>query len=175
MSIEYLDLADFIAIAAEVTGLDEDTIAKIADLGLADSALHPPQLSAIANCTRTSSTRPHSLSRNSHATILSLMATSAPHGFRCACSSRSTIGRGHDDLASTTRKSSSCRSPPASWTNKEQPRGFAPISSHPNRCERLGNMQVADRAGDHQPLNLRRPFEDRVAHCGTDVEYAHIR
>ena len=42
MSIDYLDLADFIAIAAEVTGLDEDTIAKVADLGLADSALHAP-------------------------------------------------------------------------------------------------------------------------------------
>ncbi len=42
MTVEYLDLADFIAIAAAVTGLDEDTIIKIADLGLADSALHAP-------------------------------------------------------------------------------------------------------------------------------------
>ncbi len=42
MTIEYLDLADFIAIAASVTNLDEATIAKIADLGLADSALHAP-------------------------------------------------------------------------------------------------------------------------------------
>jgi death-on-curing protein len=42
VNVEYLDLADFIAIAAEVTGLDEATIAKVADLGLADSALHAP-------------------------------------------------------------------------------------------------------------------------------------
>ena len=42
MSVEYLDIADFIAISAAVTGLDEDTIAKLADLGLADSALHAP-------------------------------------------------------------------------------------------------------------------------------------
>ena len=42
MSVEYLDLADFIAIAAAVTGLDEDTVVKVADLGLADSALHAP-------------------------------------------------------------------------------------------------------------------------------------
>jgi death-on-curing protein len=42
VSVEYLDLADFIAIAAAVTALDEDTIAKVADLGLADSALHAP-------------------------------------------------------------------------------------------------------------------------------------
>lgn len=42
MTIEYLDLADFVAIAAAVTGLDEDTVIKIADLGLADSALHAP-------------------------------------------------------------------------------------------------------------------------------------
>ncbi len=38
VSVEYLDLADFIAIVAEVTGLDEDTIIKVADLGFADSA-----------------------------------------------------------------------------------------------------------------------------------------
>jgi hypothetical protein len=48
VSFEYLDLADFIAIAAEVTGLDEDTVTKIVDLGLADSALHAPRVLAIA-------------------------------------------------------------------------------------------------------------------------------
>jgi len=42
VSVEYLDLADFVAIAAAVTGLDENTIVKVADLGLADSALHAP-------------------------------------------------------------------------------------------------------------------------------------
>ena len=45
MSVEYLDLADFVAISAAVTGLDEDTIVKVADLGLADSALHAPSAS----------------------------------------------------------------------------------------------------------------------------------
>ncbi len=42
MTIEYLDLADYVAIAAAVTHLDESTITKVADLGLADSALHAP-------------------------------------------------------------------------------------------------------------------------------------
>ncbi len=42
MSVEYLDLADYIAIAAEVTGLDIATIMKVASLALADSALHAP-------------------------------------------------------------------------------------------------------------------------------------
>lgn len=42
MTVEYLDLADFVEIAAEVTGLDIDTIVKVADLNLADSALHAP-------------------------------------------------------------------------------------------------------------------------------------
>lgn len=45
MTVEYLDLADFVAISAAVTGLDEDTIVKVADLGLADSALHAPSAS----------------------------------------------------------------------------------------------------------------------------------
>ncbi len=42
MSVEYLDLADYIAIAAEITGLDDVTVMKVANLGLADSALHAP-------------------------------------------------------------------------------------------------------------------------------------
>lgn len=42
MNVEYLDLADYLLIAAEVTGLDVDTVIKVADLDLADSALHAP-------------------------------------------------------------------------------------------------------------------------------------
>lgn len=40
MTVEYLDLADYVAIAAEVTGLDAVTVMKVANLDLADSALH---------------------------------------------------------------------------------------------------------------------------------------
>ena len=42
MSVEYLDLADYVGIAAAVTGLDEGVITKVAKLDLADSALHAP-------------------------------------------------------------------------------------------------------------------------------------
>ncbi len=42
MSVEYLDLADYIGIAAAVTGLDEGVITKVAKFDLADSALHAP-------------------------------------------------------------------------------------------------------------------------------------
>ena len=42
MSVEYLGLVDYIAIAAEVTGLDVDTLLHVAKLDLADSALHAP-------------------------------------------------------------------------------------------------------------------------------------
>lgn len=42
MSGEYLDLADYVVIAAEVTGLDLDTLMKVTQLHLADSALHAP-------------------------------------------------------------------------------------------------------------------------------------
>ena len=40
--IEYIDLADYLAIAVEVTGLDTETILKVTNLNLADSALHAP-------------------------------------------------------------------------------------------------------------------------------------
>lgn len=42
MSVEYLDLADYIGVASEITGLDETMVIKIANLDLADSALHAP-------------------------------------------------------------------------------------------------------------------------------------
>lgn len=42
MSIEYVGLADYVEIAALVTGLDLDTVLHVTDLGLADSALHAP-------------------------------------------------------------------------------------------------------------------------------------
>lgn len=42
MTVQYLDLADYKAIACEVTGFDEEVIERIADLGLADSAIHAP-------------------------------------------------------------------------------------------------------------------------------------
>jgi death-on-curing protein len=42
VSVEYLDLADYVGIAAAVTGLDKGLITKFAKLDLADSALHAP-------------------------------------------------------------------------------------------------------------------------------------
>ena len=42
MTVEYPDLADYLAIAAAVTGLDDATVMKVTNLDLADSALHAP-------------------------------------------------------------------------------------------------------------------------------------
>jgi hypothetical protein len=42
VSIEYLQLVDYLAIAVEVTGLSVETITRVANLDLADSALHAP-------------------------------------------------------------------------------------------------------------------------------------
>jgi death-on-curing protein len=42
VTVQYLDLVDYLAIAAEVTGLDEASVIRITDIGLADSALHAP-------------------------------------------------------------------------------------------------------------------------------------
>jgi death-on-curing protein len=42
VSVEYLDLVDYLAIAAEVTGLDITVLSRVAKLNLADSALHAP-------------------------------------------------------------------------------------------------------------------------------------
>ena len=42
MNVEYLDLADYLAIARAVTGLDLQTVINITNADLADSALHAP-------------------------------------------------------------------------------------------------------------------------------------
>jgi death on curing protein len=42
VSCEYLDLADYVAIAAGVTGLDVATMVSLPNLSLAESALHAP-------------------------------------------------------------------------------------------------------------------------------------
>lgn len=39
---EYLTLADYVLIAEGVTGLDADTVMKVTNLDMADSALHAP-------------------------------------------------------------------------------------------------------------------------------------
>lgn len=43
MSTEYPDLADYLAIAEAVTGIDVDVLMRSTKLDLADSALHAPQ------------------------------------------------------------------------------------------------------------------------------------
>ena len=42
MTVTYLDLVDYLAIAAEVTGLGVATLSRVTRLNLADSALHAP-------------------------------------------------------------------------------------------------------------------------------------
>lgn len=40
--IQYVELVDYLAIAAEVTGIDVDALTRVTKIDLADSALHAP-------------------------------------------------------------------------------------------------------------------------------------
>jgi death-on-curing protein len=42
VSIRYVELADYLAIATEITGLDTDTLIRVTKVDLAESAMHPP-------------------------------------------------------------------------------------------------------------------------------------
>lgn len=42
MSIRYIELVDYLAIAAEITGLDTTMLPRVAKFDLAESALHAP-------------------------------------------------------------------------------------------------------------------------------------
>lgn len=42
MSVSFVELADYLAIAAEITGLDTPTLIRVTKVDLAESALHAP-------------------------------------------------------------------------------------------------------------------------------------
>ena len=42
MSVRYVELADYLAISAEITGLDTPTLIRVTKVDLAESALHAP-------------------------------------------------------------------------------------------------------------------------------------
>ena len=81
MSLGYPDLADYLAISAEVTGTDLKTITSAAKLDLADSALHAPLASFGArSSTRTFATRPRCSSFVWPRTTLFSTGTRGPPG-----------------------------------------------------------------------------------------------
>jgi hypothetical protein len=81
VSIRYVELVDYLAIATEVTGLDANTLTRVAKIDLAESALHAPAAgSARQNSTQTSPRRPPSSPYTSRRTIHCPTATSAPPG-----------------------------------------------------------------------------------------------
>jgi hypothetical protein len=53
VTVVYVDLADYLAIAVEVTGLALDTILRTTDLNLADSALHAASIARLPIATPT--------------------------------------------------------------------------------------------------------------------------
>ncbi len=89
MTVEYLDLTDYVAIATEVTGLDLDTILKVTDLNLADSALHAPAAGfGDTDFYPEFVDKAAVLMSASSATIRCPRATSEPGGCHYGCSSR---------------------------------------------------------------------------------------
>lgn len=42
MSVRYVEIADYLAIAAEITGLDTPTLIRVTKVDLAESAIHAP-------------------------------------------------------------------------------------------------------------------------------------
>jgi hypothetical protein len=95
VSTEYVDLADYLAIVAEVTGLDIEVVMKTTDLGLADSALHAPSAGfGERDFYPDFIDKAAVLAVRLVRTIRCPMATSGRRGSRCACSSSSTVGRG---------------------------------------------------------------------------------
>ena len=104
MSTDYVELVDYVAIAVEVTGLDVEAATKVANLGLADSALHAP-----AAGFGETDFYPDFVDK---AAVLAVRLVKnhplpdgnkrAPLGCRCGCWSTSTAGRGTQHRRSMT-------------------------------------------------------------------------
>ncbi len=95
MTVRYLDLADFVSIASEVAGLDVVVVLKVANLDLADSALHAPAAGFGDTDFYTDFVdKAAVLLVRLAATIRCQTGTSAPRGWRRASSSKATGGLG---------------------------------------------------------------------------------
>lgn len=134
MSVRYLALDDYLAIAVEVTGQQVATIVGAADLALADSALHAPMAGfsgreLYPDFVDKAAVLIVRLAKNTR----SPTATSGPPGRRCGCSSRSTAGRSSPTLLSTRPKPPSSPSRRATGTNKQPPAGSGPSFAHRTR------------------------------------------
>ena len=128
MTIEYLDLADYLAIAAAVTVLDDTTVMKVTNLDLADSPLHASAVGFGDNDFYPDFvTRGRSSSFDWRATVHFRTATNAPLGSRWDFSSTSTNGDGNQSRASTTPKLQLSPSLPANGTRFAPPSGSGPI------------------------------------------------
>jgi len=130
VSVEYLDLADYIAIATAVTGLDLQTVMNMTNHDLADSALHAP-----AAGVGDTDFYPEFIDKAAvlvgwRKTIRCPTATSALHGCRCDCSSTSTTGPGCPLQPSTKQKQPFLLSPRANGTKLPPPAGYRSTFGH---------------------------------------------
>ena len=124
MTVRYLALDDYLAIAVEVTGQPVETFINAAKKDLADSALHVPAASFAGeefypNFVDKAAVLIVRLAR----TIRFLMATSAPHGCRFDSSLSSTTGRSTLTHRSMRPRPAYRRSPLAPGTSKRPPTG----------------------------------------------------
>jgi death-on-curing protein len=95
VSVRYVELTDYLAIAAEITGLDANTLIRVTRVDLAESALHAPAAGF-------GETEFYPDFTDKAAVLLVRLAKNHPlpdgnqraHGWHCACSSRSTTGHG---------------------------------------------------------------------------------
>ena len=128
MTIEYPDLADYLAIAAAVTGLDDTTVMKVTKLDLANSALHAP-----AAGFGDDDFYPDLVDKAAVLIVRLARNHALPDGNKRAAwvalrlSSTSTDGDGNLSRASTTPKLQLSPSPLVNGTKLVQPTGSGPI------------------------------------------------
>jgi hypothetical protein len=131
VNVEYLDLADLIAIAQAVTGLNLHTVMNVTNIDLADSALHAPAAGFgdedlhpdfvdEAADRQTRSQRP-----------VAGREQASRMGSHSGSSSRSTTGCGTPSPPSTMQKQQCSPLPEANAAKQRPPNGSAPTSAPP--------------------------------------------
>lgn len=147
MSVRDVELADYLAIAAEITGLDTPTLIRVTKVDLAESALHAPaagfgETEFYPDFIDKAAVLIVHLAKNHPLPT----ATSEQLGWHYACSSRSTTGHGIPCPPLTTPSKQCSPSPPAPGTKTTRAPGYGSIlHQHQLADMRIKGPHLVDR------------------------------
>jgi hypothetical protein len=156
VSVRYVELADYLAIAAEITGLDTPTLIRVTKVDLAESALHAPaagfgETEFYPDFIDKAAVLIVRLAKNHRCPT----ATSEQLGWRYAYSSRSTTGHGTPRLPLMTPSEQYSPSQPAHGAKTMQALGYA-VTLHQHQLAQHRSTPLTTRGARAEGMAWRK-------------------